>query len=114
MTMRATIPTGQEILVDGDADIDGKTFRFGIRGSHETRKHSGQDQIQIEIRPGSTRLIVGHYRFIQKELSVPGNLAARPAVQWVGTLSGYSVLDAAPDQIDDANSGPAQVIPPEK
>ncbi len=106
------ILSGQEIVVDGDAVIDGKTFRYGIKGSKLSKGDPGRNNVDLELKPGAIRVVVARYRFTLKEVKRAEGDVTRLATQWVGTLIGFSVLHEWPDPIDDANSGVPQSIPP--
>ena len=108
------ILSGQEIVVDGDAVIDGKTFRYGIKGSNLTERDQGRDRVDLELKPGAIRVVVAHYRFILKEAKRAEGDATRPATHWVGTLIGFGVLHEWPDPIDETNSGRPTLIRSEK
>lgn len=107
-----TILSGQEIFVDGNADIDEKTFQNGIKDSRKTEGQPGKDRVDLELKPGARRVIVGHYRFVLKGVEGAEGENAKPATEWVGTLAGFGILYALPDNIDHANSGPSRLIRP--
>jgi len=108
------IVAGQQIFVPGTAKLDGKTFRTGIKGSRTIDGKPGRDRVHVEVPPGATRMIVGHYRFVKKETPGAGDKAIKPATEWVGTMVGFGVLHEVPANIDEANNGPAPVIEPEE
>ncbi len=104
------IVAGQQIFVPGTAKLDGKTFRTEIKGSRTIDGKPGRDRVHVEVPPGATRMIVGHFRFVKNE--APG--VSEEATEWVGTLVGFGVVHEVPADLDKANVGPAPVVEPKE
>ncbi len=107
--------TGRRLIVGGMADIDGKTFRYGIKGSREAGEGSNRNEsgFGINQKPGETFVIVGHCVFDLVELPGANPKTVHLTSRWISRgYIGFAVSNVLPDRIDEANSGTPQAIPP--
>lgn len=107
--------TGRQIIVPGTTDIDGKTFRLGIKGSAEASEGSDKSSngFGCDQEPGQTFIIVGHHVFDLEE--APGRDPKLAAVnsRWVSRpCIEFTALGALPKNIDEAHSGTLLLVPP--
>ncbi len=106
---------GRRLIVDGMANIDGKTFRYGIKESREAQEGANKDEsgFGFDQKPGETVVIVGHCVFDLQETPGANPKAAHLTSQWVSRgCNEFTLSNALPDHIDEANSDVPQPVPP--
>ena len=106
--------TGRRLIVHGTADIDGKTFRYGIKVSREVDEGSDKSEsgFGVDQRPGETFVVVGHYYFDLEEMSGAHPKAAPLTARWIGRpCIDFTNLSALPANIDEIHSSVQHSIP---
>ena len=100
------------LIVDGSMPINGKVFRFGIKGSCAIDAGSSDNEARFATKqpPGSLFIIKRHYRFCLETTPEPNPNVPRWSTRWVGYSSASEAVSTLPAAIDEAGSASPRLV----